>query len=107
MTVSASSSVAGHRVARSLGLVYGNTIRARHVGRDILAALKNVVGGEIEEYTKLMAEAREQALDRMIAQATARGANAVLDVRFSTSYIMGSASEILAYGEAVTLERSE
>jgi uncharacterized protein YbjQ (UPF0145 family) len=106
MTVSASSSVAGHRVARSLGLVYGNTIRARHVGRDILAALKNVVGGEIEEYTKLMAEAREQALDRMIAQATARGANAVLDVRFSTSYIMGSASEILAYGEAVTLEKS-
>jgi uncharacterized protein YbjQ (UPF0145 family) len=105
MTVSASSSVAGHRVARSLGLVYGNTIRARHVGRDILAALKNVVGGEIEEYTKLMAEAREQALDRMIAQATARGANAVLDVRFSTSYIMGSASEILAYGEAVMLEK--
>ena len=105
MTVSASSSVAGHRIARSPGLVYGNTIRARHVGRDILAALKNVVGGEIEEYTKLMAEAREQALDRMVAQATARGANAVLDVRFSTSYIMGSASEILAYGEAVTLEK--
>lgn len=105
MTVSASSSVAGHRVARSLGLVYGNTIRARHVGRDILAALKNVVGGEIEEYTKLMAEAREQALDRMVAQAAARGANAILDVRFSTSYIMSSASEILAYGEAVTLEK--
>jgi uncharacterized protein YbjQ (UPF0145 family) len=105
MTVSASSSVAGHRIARSLGLVYGNTIRARHVGRDILAALKNVVGGEIEEYTKLMAEAREQALDRMVAQATARGANAVVDVRFSTSYIMGSASEILAYGEAVMLEK--
>jgi uncharacterized protein YbjQ (UPF0145 family) len=105
MTVSASSSVAGHRFARSLGLVYGNTIRARHVGRDILAALKNVVGGEIEEYTKLMAEAREQALDRMVAQATARTANAVVDVRFSTSYIMGSASEILAYGEAVMLEK--
>jgi uncharacterized protein YbjQ (UPF0145 family) len=106
MTVSASSSVAGHRVARTLGLVYGNTIRARHVGRDMLAALKNVVGGEVEEYTKLMAEAREQALDRMVAQATARGANAVLDVRFSTSYIMGSASEILAYGEAVVLEKA-
>lgn len=106
MTVSASSAVAGHRVARSLGLVYGNTIRARHVGRDILAALKNVVGGEIEEYTKLMGEAREQAIDRMVAQAAARGANAVVDVRFSTSYIMGSASEILAYGEAVTLEKS-
>jgi uncharacterized protein YbjQ (UPF0145 family) len=105
MTVSAASSVAGHRVVRSLGLVYGNTIRARHVGRDILAALKNVVGGEIEEYTKLMAEAREQAIDRMVAQATARGANAVLDVTFSTSYIMGSASEILSYGEAVVLEK--
>ena len=107
MTVSASSWVAGHRIARSLGLVYGNTIRARHVGRDILAALKNVVGGEIEEYTKLMAEAREQAIDRMVAQATTRGANAVVSVRFSTSYIMGSASEILAYGEAVMLEKSE
>ena len=105
MTLSPASSVAGHRVARSLGLVYGNTIRARHVGRDILAALKNVVGGEIEEYTKLMAEAREQSLDRMAAQALTRGANAVLNVRFSTSYIMGSASEILSYGEAVVLEQ--
>jgi uncharacterized protein YbjQ (UPF0145 family) len=105
MTLSPASSVAGHRVTRSLGLVYGNTIRARHVGRDILAALKYVVGGEIEEYTKLMAEAREQALDRMVAHAATRGANAVLNVRFSTSYIMGSASEILSYGEAVVLEQ--
>lgn len=105
MTVSPASIIAGQRIARNLGLVYGNTIRARHVGRDILAVLKNVVGGEIEEYTKLMAEAREQALDRMVAQASARGANAVLTVRFSTSYIMGSASEILAYGEAVVLEQ--
>ncbi|HVL68150.1 MAG TPA: YbjQ family protein [Vicinamibacterales bacterium] len=99
------STVAGHRIVRSFGLVYGNTIRARHVGRDILAALKNVVGGEIEEYTKLMAEAREQALDRMSAEATRRGANAVINIRFSTSYIMGSASEILAYGEAVVLQQ--
>ena len=105
MTVSATSSVAGYRITRNLGLVYGNTIRARHVGRDILAALKNVVGGEIEEYTKLMGEAREQAVDRMVAQATSRGATAVINVRFSTSYIMSSASEILAYGEAVVLER--
>ncbi|MEX1128469.1 MAG: YbjQ family protein [Vicinamibacterales bacterium] len=104
MTVSPASTIAGQRIARNLGLVYGNTIRARHVGRDILAVLKNVVGGEIEEYTKLMAEAREQAIDRMVAQASSRGANAVLTVRFSTSYIMGSASEILAYGEAVVLE---
>jgi uncharacterized protein YbjQ (UPF0145 family) len=105
MTLSPAPTMAGHRVTRSLGLVYGNTIRARHVGRDILAVLKNVVGGEIEEYTKLMAEAREQAIDRMVVQATARGANAVLNIRFSTSYIMGSASEILSYGEAVVLER--
>jgi uncharacterized protein YbjQ (UPF0145 family) len=106
MTLSASPVVPGQRIVGSFGLVYGNTIRARHVGRDILAALKNVVGGEIEEYTKLMAEAREQALDRMAAQARARGANAVVNVRFSTSYIMGSASEILAYGDAVVLERA-
>jgi len=104
MTISPGAVVAGHRVVRSFGLVYGNTIRARHVGRDILAALKNVVGGEIEEYTKLMAEAREQAIDRMVAQAATRGANAVINVQFSTSYIMGSASEILSYGEAVYLE---
>jgi uncharacterized protein YbjQ (UPF0145 family) len=104
MTLTPAATVAGHRVARSLGLVYGNTIRARHVGRDILAALKNVVGGEIEEYTKLMGEAREQAIDRMVAHAVSRGANGVLNVRFSTSYIMGSASEILSYGEAVVLE---
>jgi uncharacterized protein YbjQ (UPF0145 family) len=84
--------------------VYGNTIRARHVGKDILAGLKNLVGGEIGEYTKLMAEAREQALARMTESAAALGANAVINLQFSTSYIMGSASEILAYGEAVVIE---
>jgi uncharacterized protein YbjQ (UPF0145 family) len=104
MTVTPGSTVVGMRVARSFGLVYGNTIRARHIGRDILAVLKNLVGGEIAEYTKLMAEAREQALDRMKTQAAARSANAVINVRFSTSYIMGNASEILAYGEAVVVE---
>jgi uncharacterized protein YbjQ (UPF0145 family) len=104
MTLTPGSTVVGYRAARSFGLVYGNTIRARHLGRDILAGLKNIVGGEIEEYTKLMAEAREQALDRMSAEARRRGANAVVNLRFSTSYIMGSASEILAYGEAVRLE---
>jgi uncharacterized protein YbjQ (UPF0145 family) len=104
MMLTPAPTVAGHRVARSLGLVYGNTIRARHVGKDILAALKNLVGGEIQEYTKLMAESREQSVDRMLAQAKARGANAVLNVRFSTSYIMTNASEILVYGEAVVIE---
>ncbi len=96
MIVSATPTVVGKRVARNLGVVYGNTIRARHIGRDILAQLKGVIGGEIEEYTKLMAEAREQAIDRMVAQAKARGATAVVNVRFSTSYIMTNASEILA-----------
>ena len=105
MILSASAGVAGHRVTRTLGLVYGNTIRARHLGRDILAVLRNIVGGEIHDYTKLMAEAREQALDRMVATAAGRGANAVINVRFSTSYIMSNASEILAFGDAVVLER--
>ena len=103
MIVTPSAQVAGHRIERSIGLVYGSTIRARHVGKDILAGLKNLVGGEIQEYTKLMAEAREQAIDRMVAQAAERGANAVINVGFSTSYIMASASEILVYGDAVVL----
>jgi uncharacterized protein YbjQ (UPF0145 family) len=104
MILTPSPQVAGHRITRSLGLVYGNTIRARHVGKDILAGLKNLVGGEIQEYTKLMGEAREQAIDRMIAAATQRGANAIVSVGFSTAYIMNSASEILVYGDAVVLE---
>jgi uncharacterized protein YbjQ (UPF0145 family) len=104
MIIAPASSIAGYRVTKTLGLVKGNTIRARHLGKDILAGLKNLVGGEIEEYTKMMAEAREQALDRMVAEAQTLGANAVLDLRFSTSYIMGSASEIMAYGTAVMLE---
>ncbi len=104
MIVTPSAQVAGHCITRNVGLVYGNTIRARHVGKDILAALKNLVGGEIQEYTKLMAESREQAIDRMVALATSRGANAVVSVGFSTSYIMSNASEILVYGDAVVLE---
>ena len=104
MIITPSCNVAGHRVIKTLGLAKGNTIRARHLGKDILAGFKNVVGGEIEEYTKMMAEAREQAVDRMIADAQARGANAVVDMRFSTSYIMSAASEIMAYGTAVVIE---
>jgi uncharacterized protein YbjQ (UPF0145 family) len=106
MTLTPSADVAGHRVVRTMGLVYGSTIRARHIGKDILAALKNVVGGEIHEYTKLMGEAREQALDRMTAAAAERGANAIINVRFSTSYIMANASEILVFGDAVIIERA-
>jgi uncharacterized protein YbjQ (UPF0145 family) len=104
MILTPASTIVGYRVTKTLGLVRGNTIRARHIGRDITALFKNIVGGEIEEYTKMMAESREQALDRMTAEAQSVGADAILDVRFSTAYIMGSAAEILAYGNAVTLE---
>jgi uncharacterized protein YbjQ (UPF0145 family) len=96
--------IEGYRIAGVLGLVRGNTIRARNVGHDIVAALKMLVGGEISEYTKMMAEAREQALDRMRAEALARGANAVVTARFSTSMIMAGCAEILAYGTAVLVE---
>jgi len=92
------------RVVKSLGLVEGNTIRARNIGRDIIAVFKNMVGGEIEEYTKLLAQAREQALDRMIQMAEELGANAVIGIRFSTSYIMQNAAEVLVYGTAVIVE---
>lgn len=103
MIITPSAEVPGHRAVQSFGLVRGNTIRARHVGKDILAGLRNIVGGEIGEYTKMMAEAREQAIDRMVAEAESLGANAVVNVRFSTSYIMGAASEILVFGDAVLL----
>jgi uncharacterized protein YbjQ (UPF0145 family) len=104
MITTPASSIAGYRVVETLGLVYGNTIRARHVGKDILASLKLLVGGEIEEYTKMMAESREQAMDRMKEDAKRLGADAILDVRFTTSYVMGGAAEILAYGNAVRIE---
>jgi uncharacterized protein YbjQ (UPF0145 family) len=104
MMMTTTEVVVGKRVARTLGLARGNTIRARHVGRDILASLRNIVGGEIREYTKLMAESREQALDRMVDEATRMGANAVLGLRFSTSYLSSGAAELLAYGTAVVLE---
>jgi uncharacterized protein YbjQ (UPF0145 family) len=104
MILVTSGGVAGHRVVRTLGMVRGNTVRVRHIGKDILAALKNLVGGEVEEYTKLLAEARDQSLDRMVAEARALGANAVIDIRMTTSQVMQLASEILVYGTAVTLE---
>ncbi len=105
MILSSASEIAGHRVVQTLGLVKGNTIRARHVGKDILAVFKNIVGGEIEEYTKMLAEAREQATDRMVAEALDMDANAIIGVHFSTSYMMASASEIMAYGTAVRIEK--
>lgn len=90
--------------SRVIGLVRGNSVRARHVGRDIMAGLKNLVGGEISDYTKLLAESREQALDRLAHQAAELGGNAVIATRFSTSMVMGGAAELLAYGTAVLLE---
>ena len=104
MIVTNTENIPGKKVVRIVGVVKGNTVRARHIGRDILAVFKNIVGGEIEEYTKLIAEAREQSLDRMTDEAESLGANAVINVRFTTSYIMQNASEILAYGTAVVVE---
>lgn len=104
MILTTSPTIAGHRIVRTIGIVRGNTIRARHLGKDILAAFKNLVGGEIEEYTKLMAESREQSLDRMTAEAVSLGANAIVEIRFSTSMIMQAAAEILVYGTAVVVE---
>ncbi len=96
--------IAGKKIVKTLGMVKGNTIRARNIGRDITAIIKNITGGEIEEYTKLMGESREQALGRMIEDAEAKGANAIIDVDFSTSYIMAQAAEVLAFGTAVVVE---
>ncbi len=107
MMISTVDRVEGHRVARTLGLVRGNTIRTKHLGKDIVAWLRFLVGGEVREYTKMMAQAREQALDRMIEEARALGANGVIGMRFQTSKIMSGASEILCYGTAVILEREE
>lgn len=103
MIVSTTQDVPGREIREILGLVRGNTIRARHVGRDIMAGLRNLVGGEISEYTKLMGESREQALDRMLEQAEALGADAIVSMRFTTSMVTTQAAEILAYGTAVRL----
>ena len=106
MILTSRNDLAGYRIVEEFGLVRGNTIRARHLGRDILAGLKTIVGGEIQEYTKMMAEAREQAIDRMESEAAAFGANAILCVRVSTSYVMGGSAEIVVYGSAVQVEKS-
>lgn len=104
MIVTTTERVVGHRVIRVLGLVRGNTIRTRHLGKDIMAVLRGIVGGEVAEYTKLFAESREQALDRMIEEAADLGANAVIGVRFSTSMVMSSAAELMVAGTAVVVE---
>lgn len=104
MIVSTAFEIPGYAITATHGLVRGNTIRARNLGKDILAALRNLAGGEIREYTKMMAEAREQAIDRMLEEAESVGANAVVGVRFQTSMIMAGAAEMLCYGTAVTIQ---
>jgi uncharacterized protein YbjQ (UPF0145 family) len=104
MIITTADRVEGRAVTKTVGLVKGNTIRARHVGRDIKAGLKSLVGGEITDYTYMMTEAREQAIQRMVEDAEKKGANAVISMRFSTSMIMQNAAEILAYGTGVVLE---
>ncbi|HSM12745.1 MAG TPA: YbjQ family protein [Thermoanaerobaculia bacterium] len=104
MIVVTTPDVTGREITEVLGMVRGNTIRARHVGRDIQARIRNITGGEVHEYTKMMAEAREQAIDRMVEDAKQLGANAVVDMRFTTSMLMQGAAELLAFGTAVVVE---
>jgi len=104
LIVVSSGQVEGKTIAKTLGMVKGSTVRARHLGRDITASLRGLVGGEIEEYTKLMAEAREQAIHRMEEEAEKIGGNAIVDTRFMTSMVMSGAAEILVYGTAVVVE---
>ncbi len=104
MIVVTTDRIEGKQVVKTLGLVRGSTIRARHVGRDIMAGLRNIVGGEITDYTKMLAESREQSLQRMVEQAESMGANAILSTRFVTSMVMSGAAELLAYGTAVVVE---
>ncbi|MCK4420712.1 YbjQ family protein [candidate division WOR-3 bacterium] len=104
MILSTSHSVPGKEIKEILGIVRGNTVRARHVGKDIMAGFRNVVGGEITEYTKMLAESREQALDRMTEEAESLDADAIMGIRFVTSSIMQGAAELLVYGTAVKLK---
>ena len=104
MIVVTSETIANKRIVKTLGLVRGNTIRARHIGKDIMAGLRNIVGGEVHEYAKLIAESREQSLDRMVEEAATLGANAIIATRFTTSVMMGGAAELLAIGTAVVVE---
>ena len=104
MIITTSEQMEGKKIVKTVGLVKGSTIRARHLGKDIIAGFRGMVGGEITEYTKMMAEAREEALQRMIDDASQQGANAIVSMRFTTSMVMQNASEILAYGTGVVME---
>jgi len=104
MIITTTDEIPGMKISRVYGLVRGNTIRARHLGKDVMAGFKNIVGGEIADYTKMMAESREQAIDRMIEDAESLGANAIAGVRFTTTSMMQSAAEFMVYGTAVLCE---
>ncbi|MCE5250131.1 YbjQ family protein [bacterium] len=104
MIVVTTETIPGKKIVQSLGMVRGNTVRARNIGKDILAVIKNMIGGEIEEYTKMLSESREQALDRMVENARELGANAVVTTRFASAEIMKGAAELLVYGTAVIVE---
>ena len=107
MIITTTADIQGKRIVKIHGIARGNTVRARNIGRDIWASLKNVVGGEISEYTRLQAQSREQAIQRMIKDANSLGANGIVNVRITTSMIMQGCSEIMAYGTAVTLEQMD
>ena len=106
MILTTSSTIAAHRIVETKGLVRGSTIRARHLGKDIIAILRSLVGGEIKEYTSMMAQSREEAINRMVEAAENLGANAITDVRFSTSMILSNTAEILAYGTAIVVAKA-
>ncbi|MBE0447323.1 MAG: YbjQ family protein [Actinobacteria bacterium] len=105
MLITTQDELAGYEITETLGLVRGNTVRARHVGKDILASFRTVIGGEVDEYTKLLAESREQAIDRMIEDAKLKGADGIVCVRFMTSSVLQTVSELFVYGTAVKLKR--
>ena len=104
MIMTTSDQIEGKRIIETFGLVRGSAIRARNIGRDIMAQIRNLFGGEIPEYTKLMAQSREQAIQRMVEEAESQGANAIVGMRFTTSMVMSGAAEMLAYGTAVKVE---
>ncbi|MBT5020670.1 MAG: heavy metal-binding domain-containing protein [Planctomicrobium sp.] len=106
MIVTNTETVAGYHIAEIRGIVQGNTVRAKHLGRDLMAGLKNVVGGELKGYTELLTESRRQATERMMAQAEELGANAIVNVRFTTSAVTQGAAELYAYGTAVVVEQA-
>lgn len=104
MIITTTEQVEGKKIKKTIGMVKGSTIRAKHIGKDIMAAFRNIAGGEVTEYTTMMAEAREEAIQRMVEVAEKEGANAIVSVRFGTSMVMQNAAEVLAYGTGVVLE---